>query len=259
MARAKRRTNLRAQGSIVPRPGSRWLIRWYIGRSPEGKRKYESKTIVGTRLDAMRELAKRCGERQPGAQPREPEPLEGYLKHWLAEVLAPKVTAGTARSYAEQLEPIIARLGSCRLDRIATHDIQAVYNSLSESGLAPRNVRYTHTVLKAALKHAVRVRLIPSNPCEHLSLPRRNHREATVWTMEQAQAFLQATHDDPKLRADHLLWYTLLHTGLRPGEAFGLQWENLEENKLRIVRAVAEGKHEGEYVLKEPKTRRAVR
>ncbi|HTK41870.1 MAG TPA: site-specific integrase [Gemmatimonadales bacterium] len=142
---------------------------------------------------------------------------------------------------------------------LSAHDIQAVYNGLSESGLAPRNVRYTHTVLKAALKHAVHVRLMPANPCDHLSLPRRNHRESTVWTVEQAQAFLQATHDDPKLRVDHLLWYTLLHTGLRPGEAFGLQWENLEGNKLRIVRAVAEGKREGDYILKEPKTRRAIR
>jgi integrase len=83
-------------------------------------------------------------------------------------------------------------------------------------------------------------------------------REHTVWTIEQTHEFLTAVQEHPRLKRDYLLWLTLFHTGLRPGECFGLQWRDLDGRRLRIQRAVSEGSP-GEFLLKQPKTRQSVR
>jgi integrase len=105
----------------------------------------------------------------------------------------------------------------------------------------------------------VHARLLQENPARGpLALPRKEHREPNVWTGEHISAFLTAVEAEKRLQADYLLWYTLLHTGMRPGEAFGLKWSDIEGRRLRIVRAVAEAAA-GRYEVKEPKTRHGIR
>jgi integrase len=67
--------------------------------------------------------------------------------------------------------------------------------------------------------------------------------------------FLKITKEHPW----HALWELLLFTGMRPGEAFGLKWSDLEGNKIRIQRAVVESHEKGGYTLGEPKTKRSKR
>jgi integrase len=263
-ARRRRRgaRQRRAQGTIVPRGSDRWLIRWFVGQDAvTGKRRYSSRTVKGSKAEAIRALAQECGavrgEVQDGGTLRE------FLTRWLADVLALRVSTKTLRSYTGQLTPVIEKLGKklgkLRLDRLRTGDIQALYAALSSQGLSPRTVRYLHTILKAALDHAVHARLIQENPARGpIALPRKEHREPQVWTGEQFNAFLTAVQGDKRLQADHLLWYTLLHTGMRPGEAFGLKWADLEGRRLRVMRAVAEAAP-GRYEVKEPKTRHGIR
>jgi integrase len=51
----------------------------------------------------------------------------------------------------------------------------------------------------------------------------------------------------------------VLNTGMRPSEAFGLKWEDLDGDRLRIQRAVAETIEQGVYALESPKTERSKR
>jgi integrase len=79
--------------------------------------------------------------------------------------------------------------------------------------------------------------------------------EMDVWSVEEVISFLKATKDT----RDHILWYTLLYTGMRPGETFGLKWEDLEGDRIRIQRAVSETSEQGVYTLGAPKTERSKR
>lgn len=73
-----------------------------------------------------------------------------------------------------------------------------------------------------------------TNPCDHATLPRQPHNEAAFLSPKQVNAFLDAAKDDPW----YDYWLTLARTGMRPGEALGLQWRDLGKGTLSIHRTV---------------------
>jgi integrase len=110
-------------------------------------------------------------------------------------------------------------------------------------------VQYAHTILKTALKHAVRGKLLRENPCDHARPGTAEKAEMQVWTADEVQFFLERTRED----RDYALWHTLLYTGMRPGEAAGLRWGDVQGDRLHIVRAVTD------TGLEAPKTERSKR
>jgi integrase len=148
------------------------------------------------------------------------------------------------------------RIGHLKLDRVAHQTIQALYKALQdELKYSPRTVRYTHTVLSQAFKKAVAWRVLSHNPCDNVTLPKKEGIEQQVWTAEQVNEFLSTTREHPC----HALWELLLNTGMRPGEAFGLKWADLEGNRIRVQRAVIESQEKGQYTIGEPKTTKSRR
>jgi integrase len=252
--RNTQRRQRRAHGSITQRGPEKWGIRWFVGTDyVTGKRRYGSSTINGSRMDAVRALSEACSSvRRDSAAP---PTVQEFVARWVTDILAMRVSKKTLRSYSDVIRPLLTSYGSVRLDKLKTSDLQALYAEEVTKGQAPRTVRYLHTVLSQALDYAVNQNLIGLNPAKSdgLTLPRSVRREATVWNIGQTATFLEAVKDSE----DYLLWYTLLHTGMRPGEAFGLQWRDFDGNKLRIVRAISE--IGGVCEVKEPKTRAGVR
>jgi integrase len=224
---------------------------------PDGKRRYASKTIDGTFSQAQKALGKETHDVSQGSYVGPAKQTLGqYMTAWLDDVAATEVKQATLKSYTVRVEvDVIARIGGLRLDKVTPQVIQALYTDLSRRGLSPRTVRYTHTVLNSALKTAVAWKLIRDNPCQHVALPKATHTEMEVWGAEEVNAFLATTEGT----RDYPLWHTLLNTGMRPSEAFGLKWEDLDGDRLRIQRAVAETMVQGVYSLEAPKTERSKR
>lgn len=52
-------------------------------------------------------------------------------------------------------------------------------------------VRRVHAVLQAALKQAVKERLIPYNPCENCRIPPKDKKEMTILPPEKIGRYLQ--------------------------------------------------------------------
>jgi integrase len=182
--------------------------------------------------------------------------LREFLGSWLDTTASQKVNAATLRSYRERLKAVDQRIGHLKLDRVVPQTLQALYKALQEElKYSPRTIRYTHTVLSQAFKKAVAWRVLSHNPCENVTLPKKEGIERQVWTVEQLQVFLEATREHPW----HALWELLLQTGMRPGEAFGLKWADLEGNKIRVQRAVIESQEKGRYTIGEPKTKKSKR
>lgn len=123
------------------------------------------------------------------------------------------------------------------LTQITPVELQKLYGELSGRGLAPRTVRYCHTVLHNALGQAVKWRMIPQNPALYVDLPRKQHREMHAMTEAEAGRFLAAS----ACEEDHALFALLLTTGLRPSEAMGLKWSDYDPRSrtLSVSRVVA--------------------
>lgn len=120
--------------------------------------------------------------------------------------------------------------------------------------LSARTVRYAHAVLHTALEQAVRWRLLAHNPAKVVDLPRQVRREMQALTPAEASRFLDAAKADRW----HALWVLLVTTGLRPGEALGLKWSDLDGGTIQVQRVVVERTGKG-WALEEPKTSRSRR
>jgi len=242
---------------MIPKGEGKWLLRWFTGRDSSGKRKYASRLFSGTTSQARKKLNSLTTQVAEGTFVAPAKQTVGqYLEWWLENVCKPSVRPFTLRSYEQRLRiDIYAAVGALKLHKLTWQTLQTVYNRLREARKSGRTIGYTHTVLKSALGHAVKGKLLRENPCDHAVPGAHVKKEMVVWTADEVQLFLERT----KGTRDYPLWYTLLHTGLRPGEAFGLRWGDLQRNRLHIQRAVAQQGKAYTYNIESPKTERSKR
>lgn len=173
-----------------------------------------------------------------------------YLTQWL-ETTRSQITPKTHLRYAELVNYfLIPELGASRLNKLDPADIQKCYNKWETTGrrdkkgggLAARTRLQIHRILRSALKHAIRMRLITHNPADAVIPPRI--RKATVATLSVEQSAimlktLQASY--PRLYLPVLL---AIATGMRRGEVVALRWKNVdfESKVIRVVESVEQVK-----------------
>lgn len=138
--------------------------------------------------------------------------------------------------------------------------IQDFYQTLAHYSLSQR--RQVHNVLRPALRQAVNWGLIDNNPCDKVEPPRSKRRQQKnsirAMSQEQAKLFLEAAEEDRWA----VLWRLLLATGMRPQEAYALQWSEVdfEHDTIRIVHSLYHCRgNEGGWDLQPPKTERSRR
>jgi integrase len=96
----------------------------------------------------------------------------------------------------------------------------------------------------------VRRGLIRRNPAATVEIPRATPARPRVWTHDEATAFLVGSSNDRL----HTLYRLLLLTGLRRGEAVGLQWADVDlaNGTLTVNRQVVSVN--GELIVGPPKS-----
>jgi integrase len=94
------------------------------------------------------------------------------------------------------------------------------------------------------------------NPTEHVDLPRAEHQEMHAMSEEEADRFLLAAEEDSL----YALFAFLLGTGVRPSEAAGLKWNDLDMSTktVSVRRTVARPKGGG-WTFEQTKTKRGKR
>ncbi|MBX3314364.1 MAG: hypothetical protein KF906_08600 [Actinobacteria bacterium] len=153
------------RGHLQHRGDDTWRIKVYVGRSPDGRKRYLERTVHGTRRDAERELSRLVVEVDEGRHAAAaPMKFDELLDRWL-EVKRASVAPRTVENYewvaTKYLRP---RLGDRKLAALRVFDLDALYAELRASGLSARTVRICHTVVRQALDQARRWGLIARNP-----------------------------------------------------------------------------------------------
>jgi integrase len=129
-------------------------------------------------------------------------------------------------------------------------------NKLRADGKGIRVQQYTLTLLRGALRYAVRWKFLETSPAEHVDMPTGHAEEKIAWTAEQARTFLAV------IRHDRLysLYAAFILGGLRRAEVLGLKVDavNLSELWLEVRHTVvySNGKKLERDKTKTPKGRR---
>ena len=271
---AKKRGN--GEGSIHKRSDRRWEGRIVVGHKKDGSPILKS--VFGkTQKECISNLQKAI-ELYKDAELTEDSriTLGEWLERWLNTYVVFRVRESTLQNYRYQTRLICGILGNKPLHSITTADVQKMYNKLKISGRTRTNqlkgselsstvVRSVHMMLHQAMDVAVREHLIPKNPTNGTTIPKKEAQSMQVLNESELERFKKVIEQD-ELWYD--FFYTEITTGLRRGEICGLKWQdfNTETNRLHIQRAVTVKKGGGfnigdtkttnseRYILLPPKT-----
>lgn len=219
----------RGEGSIFRRKDGRWAGFVTVGYTPDGRQ--VKRWVYGrTRQEVAEKLARLLPKAWTGTVP-DPTGLKlgDWLLHWVEERALRKglrpTTIRNYRVYMGHLEPILR----IPLTRLTSLQLRAFFADLAH--FSPSHRRHIYQFLRAALRDAVRTDLIPSNPIDAVDPPEGGAvRPARAWTPEEVARFLEAS----KGHRLYPLFALMLATGLRPGEALALRWEDWEGDVLHV-------------------------
>ena len=185
---AKKRAN--GEGSIRKKAQRPLGGQIYPGHRPGHRPGHPEKCPPRPRRSAKKKLAKAI--RKTGAYrsiTRATTPQRSGAACGLKPTAKPNIRYNTAKGYEGIIEHhIIPAIGAIKLKQLSSIHIQRMYNDLKENGRMHRGskqndkplsntfVRRVHAVLQAALKQAVKERLIPYNPCENCRIPPRTRK-----------------------------------------------------------------------------------
>ena len=251
----------RKVGQIVRRGARTWLVRVYNGRDPETtKRKYLNQTVYDGLRDAQAHLNKMLGERDRGRNlDSSKQTLNEFLDRWLELCAKPRLRAKSFRDYEGLLRRYVRPvLGANALATVSALDIQALYRELLDRHLSARSIRYTHAVLRSALKQAVRWNLVLGNPADAVDLPRRHRSAVAVLSLQQTRTLVKAIAG----HAYEGLIALAMTTGMRPSEYLALTWNDidLDSGTVSVSRSPEWRKGGWQFAdTKRPRSRRVVK
>jgi len=255
-------------GHVEKRGKKGWnSIRLFFGRDPAtGKRIRKRITIERpdgkpvTKREAQAKLREILAEIDHGTyvEPTDLTVAE-YLERWF-EAIRPRLAYKTVRAYRTAIERHInPRIGALRLDALRPLHVQEMYQDLLENGrekgpgtrLSPKTVQLTHTVLRSALKQAVKWELVRRNVTDAVDPPKARRKEIRALSAEELSRLLSVARG----HNDYTIIALLARTGLRIGELFALRWSDVDLDKRTLLvkrKLVKEGRFEE---ISEPKTR----
>jgi len=244
------------EGSLYQRSSDgRWIASVHLGYTEQGKR--SRRVFTGTTPEiALRKRADFLDRRRDGfTMPKGRAPyVSEWMLHWLHVIARPKVAATTwQRSYRGNVEMHIAPFFSrIPLPELNEEQIEAFHAHLLTRGLAPATVMQIHRIMSRALKIAVARGRIARNPCSNVSPPSADLPELVPPTAAEAELILQRCQSWP----NGARWVLAITTGLRQGEALGLEWRDVQlADPAAVTVRQAAAWVDGKRVLKAPKSR----
>jgi integrase len=221
-------------GHIVTTSGGGFRANW---RDPTGRQR--SKTFA-TRKEARTFLAQVDLDLARGSYVDARAgrvPFRDHAQLWAAgrnlELTSTERTASVLRAH------LLPQWGNWPLAKIDHMSVQAWVGDLGRR-LSPRTVAKIIGTMSMIMRAAVRSRLIPFNPCDHVELPRPASAKAYGVTITRDEFFKSLLRAVPV--PHRAMIATAAMAGLRWGECAGLHWSEIDlaVPELTVARTLAE-------------------
>jgi integrase len=211
-----------------------WEVRVFTGRDERGKPTQVSRTVQGTKRDAMRVAAQYdSAPAATGAGRTVAEMLDAWV-----ELNDPSWAESTRRDQRSRAKHVSSdRIGSLGIGRISVADVERWHLRLRKAGVGEAAIRGRHMVLRAGLEQAVRWGWVHNNVASHARLRAAKRAPRSSMTPEKVRAVLDAAASiDP---AAELAFRIAAVTGTRRSELAALQWTDLEGDRLTVDGSIA--------------------
>lgn len=168
------------------------------------------------------------------------EPVTGgvlfadYIEQWL-EVAKPTIAVATYASYCSMVKRVIApyfRERRITLQGLTPKDIQDFYLEKLKTVSASSVIHY-HANIHRALKHAVKLDLIPANPADKVDRPKKDRFIGSFYDAEEVNKLFEVSKGT---KLEFPILFGAFY-GLRRSEALGLKWDAIDfENDSITIR-----------------------
>ena len=170
-----------------------------------------------------------------------------FLLKWL-RVAKSTVKLTTYASYEMMATKIIIpyfQILNIKLKELTTEDIQDFYSAQLERVSANTVIHY-HAVIHRALKYAVKIKTIQSNPAVNVERPRKEKFIGSFYDKKEINTLFDIIQSHPLEVAIKLAAFY----GLRREEIIGLKWTaiDFENNTLTIQHTVTECNLDGKHI-----------
>jgi integrase len=220
-----------------------WVYRWRetdtAGKQVNRKIVVGSKATHPHRTDALKAVeGMRLEINKDVAGIFKPLSIGQLVSHYKETELAddnPRKTARTKAVYKQQLDShILPRWQESRLKDIRAITVECW---LSELPFAPATRSKTRNILSALYEHAMRYGWASANPIKQVRQSAKRLSEPDVLTVEEISSLLTELAEPCRT-----LILAAVLTGLRRGELFGLQWQDVdfEKSVLHIRRSIVD-------------------
>lgn len=210
-------------GSFFSKAHGCWFATYTRGFNDQGRavvKRFRGATRdeAARRRDADRDLWRQGIEM---SYERETQTVQQFLLRWLDSITR---APSTARAYRMKIEAnILPALGPIKLRDLREDHLLRLYRRLRATpGLAVR----IHQILHAALAYAVKHRDLIRNPADFVDQPKYRSPEIHPPSVDEVRALLDYAVETNDRWA--CLYIILAYTGMRPNEAIGLEWRDVD-------------------------------
>ena len=157
-----------------------------------------------------------------------------FMLQWL-EIAKPTIALTTYASYSNMVKGIIVpyfKKTGITLQELKPTDIQALYMHELKRVKANSVIHY-HACIHRALKYAVKIELIDSNPADKVERPKKDRFVGSFYDSEEIEKLFEAV----KGTLLEIPVFLAAFYGLRRSEVLGLKWDAIDfQNNTIIIR-----------------------
>ena len=214
-------------------------------KRPEGLTPAKEKKEVKRQAEEWEKAQKAEYERTHTKEDKDKITLVSFIENhwWKDHVMDGTHTPSSVSFFGYMKNDIIAYFGEKkRLNQIDAEAVKRYIKYLNTEAKTKQGKPYSATTvqhhfstLRNVLEYARRFRYIQSDPCQDLSQKEKPHRDAKkvdFLEADKAREFMRCLESEP------LFWRAfvnvLITCGLRRGECIGLQWRDIDPDKLTL-------------------------
>jgi len=244
------------RGHLESRGSGTWRAKVFLGQDANGRQRYLTRTVHGTKREAdaqLRQLILEAGL----ANETSNATVVDLASKWL-DLVSETLSPSTIREYRRLLAKVILpQFGGVKVRVIRPSDLDTFYATLRRRGVSGRpfsaqSVHHVHALIRRLLNQALKWGWILTNPALNASPPRVDRVELEVPDVETVTRIINFAHERNPDIACFLRLAAV--TGARRGELCAIRWRDFDKmGALSIKHSIVDGRN-SELIEKDTKT-----